>query len=107
MPWFLLHLIRSNFYYHLFFQKRNALAIASGEPLYRDAVDELMGGKTPESLMNRLELNEIDAMGLMEAEAETKAAQLKDMPLDEKVQTRQLPQRGYPHTFPHAGLIIL
>ena len=75
--------------------------------MYRDAVDELMGGKTPESLMNRLELNEIDAMGLMEAGAETKAAQLKDMPLDEKVQTRQLPQRGYPHTFPHAGLIIL
>ena len=88
------------------FQKRNALAIASGEPLYRDAVDELMGGKTPESLMNRLELNEVDAMGLMEPEAETKAAQLKDMPLDEKVQTRQLPHRAYPHTFPHPGWII-
>ena len=88
------------------FQKRNALAIASGEPLYRDAVDELMGGKTPESLMNRLELNEIDAMGLMEPEAEIKATQLKDMPLAEKVQTRELPHRGYPHTFPHPGLTI-
>jgi len=84
-------------------KKRNALAIASGEPLYRDAVDELMGGKTPESLMNRLELNEIDAMGLMEPGAEVKATQLKDMPLDEKVQTRQLPHRGYPHTFPQQG----
>ena len=58
----------------IYFQKRNAAAIASGEPLYRDAVDELMGGKTPESLMNRLELNEVDAMGLMEPAAETKAA---------------------------------
>ena len=93
------------------FQKRNAAAIASGEPLYRDAVDELMGGKTPESLMNRLELNEIDAMGLTEPEAEIKAAQMKDMRLDEEVQTRQLPHRGYPHTFassynPHPGWII-
>ena len=66
-----------------------------------------MGGKTPESLMNRLELNEIDAMGLMEPGADTKAAQLKDMPLEEKVQTRQLPHRGYPHTFPQPGLNII
>ena len=88
----------------LYFQKRNALAIASGEPLYRDAVDELMGGKTPESLMNRLELNEIDAMGLMEAQANAKAEQLKDMMLDEIVQTKELPHRGYPHTFAHPGL---
>ena len=65
-----------------------------------------MGGKTPESLMNRLELNEVDAMGLMAAGAEAKAAQLKDMPLDEEVQTRQLPHRGYPHTFPHPGMIV-
>ena len=65
-----------------------------------------MGGKTPESLMNRLELNEIDAMGLMEAGAMTKVNQLKDMVLDEEVQTRQLPHRGYPHTFPHPGLIV-
>ena len=90
----------------IYFQKRNALAIASGEPLYRDAVDELMGGKTPESLMNRLELNEVDAMGLMEHEAVMKATQLKDMPLEEQVQTRQLPHRAYPHTFQHPGWII-
>ena len=63
-----------------------------------------MGGKTPESLMNRLELNEIDAMGLMEAQANAKAEQLKDMMLDEVVQTKELPHRGYPHTFAHPGL---
>jgi hypothetical protein len=88
------------------FQKRNALANANAiaiAPLYRDAVDELMGGKTPESLMNRLELNEIDAMGMMAPGAESKATQLKDMQLDEQVQTRALPHRGYPHTFPHQG----
>ena len=66
-----------------------------------------MGGKTPESLMNRLELNEIDAMGLMEAQANAKAEQLKDMMLDEVVQTKELPHRGYPHTFAHPGLKFL
>merc|ERR1719188_1793324 len=53
--------------------------------------------------MNRLELNEIDAMGLMEAQANAKAEQLKDMMLDEVVQTKELPHRGYPHTFAHPG----
>ena len=66
-----------------------------------------MGGKTPESLMNRLELNEVDAMGLDGPGAEEMIDQLKNMALEEEVQTRQLPQRGYPHTAAyHPGLII-
>ena len=89
--------------YFRYFQKRNAAAIASGGPLFRDAVDELMGGKTPESLMNRLELNEVDAMGIDAPGAEAMMAQLKDMPLAEEVQTKELPQRGYPHTPYHPG----
>ena len=92
--------------YFRYFQKRNAAAIASGGPLFRDAVDELMGGKTPESLMNRLELNEVDAMGMDAPGAEAMMASLKDMPLAEEVQTKELPQRGYPHTPYHPGLKI-
>ena len=67
-----------------------------------------MGGKTPEALMNRLELNEVDSMGLTVKEAQQKALQLKDMPLEEKAQTRELPQRGYPHPpgAYHPGLMI-
>ena len=65
-----------------------------------------MGGKTPESLMNRLELNEVDAMGIDAPGAEAMMAQLKDMPLAEEVQTKELPQRGYPHTPYHPGLKI-
>ena len=76
--------------------------------MYRDAVDELMGGKTPESLSNRVELNEIDAMGLMEAEAQEMVERLKDMALEEKVESKGLPHRGYPHPGAyHPGLIIL
>ena len=98
----------SPYYYPIFdiFQKRNAAAIATGGPLYRDAVDELMGGKTPESLMNRLELNEVDAMGMDAPGAEAMMASLKDMPLAEEVQTKELPQRGYPHTPYHPGSYI-
>ena len=89
-----------------YFQKRNAAADAVGVTLYRDAVDELMGGKTPESLMNRLELNEVDAMGMDAPGAEAMMASLKDMPLAEEVQTKELPQRGYPHTPYHPGSYI-
>ena len=72
--------------------------------MYRDAVDELMGGKTPESAMNRAELNEIDAMGLENPAAEAMVAQLKDMPLPEKIETKELPHRGYPaHGAYHPG----
>ena len=73
------------------------MAIANAGPLYRDAVDELMGGKTPESLKNRAELNEIDTMGLDAVEAQQMVERMKDMMLEEKVSSRGLPHRGYPH----------
>ena len=56
-----------------------------------------MGGKTPESLKNRAELNEIDTMGLDAVEAQQMVERMKDMMLEEKVSSRGLPHRGYPH----------
>ena len=56
-----------------------------------------MGGKTPESLTNRAELNEIDSMGLDAVEAQQMVERMKDMLLGEKVESKGLPHRGYPH----------
>ena len=72
----------------LFFQfARSALPDTVPELLFRQHVVPEAGGKVPEAAHLRKELNELDAMGFAENEAEAEAMveAMKDMPLPEKM----------------------